>query len=98
MNINYLNEYPELKNIFEKMRAERRDEILDHLKNIDKAYSALIEKRKSLSMEIREKYRDNISEFDKYMDLVYEQEIYELDAIYTHAFYDAILVLKKLKL
>ena len=97
MNTNYFNENPKLKTLFETMRSERRYEIFDYLRKTDETYAGIVKNRTEQSMILRSKLTD-IAELETYMDFVYEQNIYELEAIYIHAFYDAIEALKKLGL
>lgn len=94
MENNYFDKYHDLKDRIEDMRIKRRDEILKELKEKNNAYADIIKERSSQSMILRNKLSDDIDEFEKYMDLIYEQEIYELDAVYVNAFYDAIKMLK----
>lgn len=92
---NYFKENSELSELTADMRVRRRDEILKDLKDNDKIYAGIIENRINQSMVLRNKLTDSAAaELEKYMDLVYEQEIYELDAVYTHAFYDAVKIIK----
>ena len=98
MNTNYFDKYPELKAAFETMRSQRQREILDHLKSTDETYASLIQNRVEQSMILRSKLANDIAAFEKYMDFVYAQEIYELEHVYACAFHDAIGALRNLKL
>ena len=99
METNHISEYPELTTMFEKLRNERCEEILEQLKKNDEKYANLIKIREIQSAVLRKKLKDEITyEFEQYMDLVYEQETIELDIVYIRAFNDAIVALKELKL
>ena len=98
MNTSFFDEYPELHNLFEAKGGDRCYEILENLKSSDEKYSKLLKDRVKQSVIIRNKFDNDVSELEKYMDLISEQEIYELNAVYAHAFYDAISALIKLKM
>lgn len=96
MNENYMKQFPQLQIEFGKMKSMRRDDFINHLKSYDDEYGELIKKRENQSMVLLEQLKGNTHEFEKYMDLIYEQTIYELDALYGVAFNDAIELFVKL--
>ena len=95
-DVNCFDEYPKLKQAFEAMRPGRIEEILNHLKNNDPSYSDIIARRAKQSMILRGRLTDGVSDFEQYTDTVYEQALYELDAVYSAAFHDAVALLKDL--
>ena len=90
------DEFPGLRELFEKNQHDRRDEILEHLSNNDKEYIKLVKKRADQSMVVRNFMGTQTPALEKYMDIVYEQELYELDAMYSQAFCDVIKVMRLL--
>jgi len=98
MNNRFFDEYPKLGSIFEEMRRERRDEILEHLRKNDEVYAELVRNRTEQSMAIRGMLGDSIRELERYMDIICEQEIYELDKVYEYAFIDAVSELRRLNI
>ena len=87
MNFDYFD--LEKKMCSKAQRDKRREKILKYLKDNDQNYAVLIKKRAEQSMILRSKLGNDIGELEKYMDLIYEQEIYELDAVYILALHDA---------
>ena len=98
MNTLFFDDYPGLDELFRIMRENRCIEILNYLKNKDEKYSSLIKSKSEQSMRLRNNHVGDVSEFDKYMDIIHEQENYEIDMIYSYAFFDAISALKKLNI
>ena len=87
MNFDYFD--LDKKILLKAQRDKRREKILNYLKENDQNYAALIKRRVEQSMVLRSKLGDDVGELEKYMDLIYEQEIYELDAVYIFALRDA---------
>jgi len=98
MSNHHLEKYPEIKELLESMKHTRCNEILCFLKSNDNIYASLLKKRTAQSIRFSENLTNLTREFEKYMDLVYEQEILELNAIYKFAFLDAISILEELNM
>jgi len=93
------NKFPAINEIFERTKAERIEDIIAKLMVNDNFYSTLLNKRSEQSGNLVNKLStDTNIEYDKYMDLVFEQSNYEWNVIYEFAFYDAIILLEKLNL
>ena len=91
-----MNQFPQLRIDFDKMKSIRLDDFIGQLKDCDDKYADLLKKRENQSMILLEQLKGNTGEFEKYMDLIYEQANYELDAIYDVAFNDAVEISRKL--
>jgi hypothetical protein len=97
MFMEILSKNPELANHFNMLCQTRRDEILSQMMENDEQYEKLCKKRADISMELKMLLSDAETDalFEKYSDAVYEQEIYELDAIYRQGLHDALDYLQK---
>lgn len=91
-----LDNYPEIKKLFEKLYLTRRDEILAHMLEADNEYMVLCCKRAEASMSLKNVLTSIEANdlFEEYSDAIFEQEIYELHAIYKQALIDAIIALR----
>ena len=99
MYFDLLNKYPQLNEILDKTKITRREEIFESLRINDNNYKDLLKKRKEQSVSLVEKLpKDANDEYERYMDLVYEQTIYEMNIIYELAFCDAVELLERLKM
>ena len=77
----------------------RRDEILENLRANDNIYNDILFRRREQSMKFSSKLSKHIfTEYEQYMDFVYEQTNYELNIIYEIAFFDAIELLERLNM
>lgn len=83
MNVKIFFKYPELEKQFETLCKTRRNEILSHIVETDNEYENLRCKRADASMALKNALDSTNagSLLEEYSDAVYEQEIYELDAI-----------------
>ena len=91
--------YPQLSEILNKTKRMRREEIIENLRVSDDFYNEILIKRKNQSVSLVEGLsEDSNAEYEQYMDLVFEQVNYELNAIYEFAFHDAVKLLEKLNM
>lgn len=91
----FLDRYPKLAEQLELLCKTRRDEILAHMIETDKEYEQLRAKRADASMALKNAFYSTDELFEEYSDAVYAQEVYELDAVYRQALYDALNALKE---
>lgn len=89
-----LDKYPVLVKQFEVLCRTRPDEILAHMIETDSEYESLRRSRADTSMAVKDALDSSEALLEAYSDAVYAQEVYELDAIYRQALYDAIDALK----
>lgn len=90
--------YPQLQYKFNELSQTRQNEILSNMLKTDDNYKELIKKRTHASMVIKniiDELEKANTFFEEYSDTIYEQEIYELNAIYKQGFIDAIIVLEE---
>lgn len=89
--------HPELKKQFDALLQTRRNEILNYMLETDKHYQNIVQARTQASMSLKNKLigSETNTLFEEYSDAIYAQEIYELDAIYTQAFIDAIITIQE---
>lgn len=87
--------YPDLAKQLEILCQTRRNEILSIMLQTDSVYKKLCQDRADISMTLKNTLIDSKADtlFEKYSDVVYAQEIYELDSIYRQAIYDILKVL-----
>ena len=86
------NNHPAFKMAFEGLYKTRRDEILTEMLEIDDCYKKLCQQRADTSSTVFEvmKSSGKVDIFEEYSCAIYEQEIYELEAVYKAAFSDAV--------
>ena len=97
MYSNIMKKYPQLNEMIEKIKTTRREEIIENLRVNDNFYKKMLKNRSVRSVSLVEKLsEEDYDEYERYMDLVYAQTVYELDTIYEVAFYDAISIFEKL--
>lgn len=93
----FKNKYPQLNEILNKTKVIRREEIMENLRVSDDFYNDILRRRKEKSIIFVGKLPNDIKEeFEKYMDVTYEQSIYELNTLYERAFCDAVELLARL--
>ncbi|MCL2202595.1 MAG: hypothetical protein FWB88_01455 [Defluviitaleaceae bacterium] len=92
-----LGKYPDVNAAFEKICNTRREEIINTLLASDADYQALTKHRAETSQVVLEFLRnhDMTHCFEAYSDAVFEEELYELDAIYKEAFLDAVELMEQ---
>jgi hypothetical protein len=97
IDMDILDRYPELKEKFETLCQTRRDEILACLVDSDSEYDNLSQKRVDASMALKTAISELEADklFEVYTDTVYDQEIYEIDAVYKQAWIDALEAMKE---
>lgn len=99
MHSDFRKKYPQLGEILDTKKLARREEIIENLRINDSYYSNILKRRKEQSTIVVGKLSsDTKGDFEKYMDAIYEQSIYELDVLYEIAFCDAIELLEKLNM
>ena len=92
-----INKYPQISEFLDKTKTIRREEIIENLRINDTFYIEILTKRKEQSILLSKKLtKEAKTEHESYMDLVYEQMVYELDALYETAFHDATELIDKL--
>ncbi|MCL1884683.1 MAG: hypothetical protein FWF81_13150 [Defluviitaleaceae bacterium] len=96
MNTDLIQQYPQLAEILDITKIKRREEILENLRANNCDYKDILTRRAKQSIILLDELsKDANCEYEKYMDLVYEQTIYEMDIIYENAFLDAVELLRK---
>jgi len=96
MFIEILEKYPILKNQFESLYENRRNEILNQMMESDSEYIKLSSERANASKALRAVLDDKTAElFEKYSDSLHVHEIHEIDAVYKQAVCDALTILQR---
>jgi hypothetical protein len=92
----YLEKHPNLREQFDSLGENRRNEILSQLLESDSEYVKLRDERANASSVLRESLSETQAElFEKYSDSLYAQDVYELDAVYRQAIYDTLRILSE---
>lgn len=91
------NRYPSLAKQLEVLCQTRRNDILSIMLQTDSAYKKLCQDRSDVSMKLKNALISSEADtlFEKYSDILYAQEVYELDAMYRQAFCDILNVFKE---
>ena len=92
--------FPELENRIEKLCQMRCDEILANMLEHDIDYKRLVDKRTEASMALKNAVKGTEANdlFEKYADIICEQETYEQDSLYKQAVHDVLDIIKDLGL